>query len=95
MVLDSDYGEQHLRGSAGEAVLYPASTLHRVQPVASGTRLVAVTWIQSVVRDSGLRRILFDLAKVASALDADESQSEHALRLRRSYHYLLRLWAEP
>ena len=94
LVFASEYGEQRLRGSRGEAVLYPASTFHRVEPVTRGSRLVAVSWIQSMVRDATNRRILFDLAQVASGLDGDESQTQRANLVRKAYYDLMRLWVE-
>jgi PKHD-type hydroxylase len=94
LVFASDYGTHRVRGSAGEAVLYPASTLHRVEPVTRGTRLVAITWIQSLVRDAGKRKIVFDLAQVATALDAAGGNDEHARTIRQSQFNLMRLWAE-
>jgi PKHD-type hydroxylase len=94
LVFESDYGTQRVRGKAGEAVLYPASTLHRVEPVTRGSRLVAITWIQSLVRDAAKRKIVFDLAQVATALDAAGSHDEHARTVRQSQFNLLRLWAE-
>lgn len=94
LVFASDYGTHRVRGKAGEAVLYPASTLHRVEPVLRGTRLVAITWIQSLVRDAAKRKIVFDLAQVATALDSSGANDEHARTLRQSQFNLLRLWAE-
>jgi PKHD-type hydroxylase len=94
LVFESDYGTQRVRGRAGEAVLYPASTLHRVEPVTRGTRLVAISWIQSLVRDATKRKIVFDLAQVATALDARGQGDEEARLLRQSQFNLLRMWAE-
>lgn len=95
LVFETDYGVQYVRAEAGQAVLYPASTLHRVEPVTRGTRVVAITWIQSQVRDPAKRKILFDLAQVATELDAASAHDDHALRIRQSQFNLLRLWAEP
>jgi PKHD-type hydroxylase len=94
LVFESDYGTHRVRGRAGEAVLYPASTLHRVEPVVRGTRLVAITWIQSLVRDPAKRKIVFDLAQVATALDAAGGNDRYARSVRQSQFNLLRLWAE-
>lgn len=93
LVFESDYGSHRVRGAAGEAVLYPASTVHRVEPVVRGTRLVAITWLQSLVRDAAKRKIVFDLAQVATALDA-AGTSPHVRTLRQTQFNLLRLWAE-
>jgi PKHD-type hydroxylase len=94
LVFDSDYGVHRMRAAAGDAVLYPSSTLHRVDPVERGTRLVAVTWIQSMVRDAGQRRILFDIASVATELESDPERADAVQKLRKSHYNLLRLWAE-
>ena len=94
LVFESDYGSQRVRGQAGQAVLYPASTLHRVEPVRRGTRVVAITWIQSLVRDAAKRKIVFDLAQVATSLDAPGDKEEHARTIRQSQFNLLRMWAE-
>lgn len=93
LVFESEYGTQRVRGDAGEAVLYPASTLHRVEPVTRGTRLVAISWIQSLVRDPSQRKIVFDLAQVATELDA-ANQEAQARVVRQSQFNLLRMWAE-
>lgn len=93
LVFESEYGTQRVRGQAGEAVLYPASTLHRVDPVVRGSRLVAITWIQSLIRDAAKRKIVFDLAQTATALDAAGSD-EHSRTVRQSQFNLLRMWAE-
>jgi len=93
LVFESEYGTQRVRGQAGEAVLYPASTLHRVEPVVRGTRLVAITWIQSLVRDAAKRKIVFDLAQTATALDA-AGNDPHSRTIRQAQFNLLRMWAE-
>jgi len=95
LVFETDYGRHRVRGQAGEAVLYPASTLHRVEAVERGTLLVAITWIQSQIRDPAKRKIVFDLAQVATQLEAADDHAAQVLSLRRSQFDLLRLWAEP
>ncbi len=95
LVFESEYGTQRVRGRAGEAVLYPASTVHRVEPVTRGSRRVAISWIQSQIRDPAKRKLVFDLAQLATDLEASGAASEHVLRLRSSQFNLLRLWAEP
>jgi PKHD-type hydroxylase len=94
LVFDSDYGRREVRGEAGEAVIYPSSTTHRVTPVTRGSRLVAITWIQSMVRDSAQRRILYDLAQVATELESSTMDPSLGDTLRRTQYNLLRLWAE-
>ncbi|MEX0638174.1 MAG: Fe2+-dependent dioxygenase, partial [Burkholderiales bacterium] len=61
LVIRTTAGEQKVKGAAGDAVLYPASTVHRVNPVTRGERLVAVTWVQSLVRDAARRELLYGL----------------------------------
>jgi PKHD-type hydroxylase len=81
------------KGNAGDAIVYPADTLHRVAPVTRGTRDVAVAWLQSLVREPGRRRILFDLRVALDALDASPSPPPETENLRRSYFNLIRMWA--
>jgi PKHD-type hydroxylase len=81
------------RGKAGDVIVYPASTLHRVNPVKSGTRDVAITWIQSMIRDGDRRRILFDLKAALDAFDALPTPPAEAEAIRRSYFNLIRMWA--
>jgi PKHD-type hydroxylase len=94
LVIESELGEQRIRGELGEAVLYPSSTLHRVENVTRGSRLVAVTWLQSLLREPWQRRILADLARVADALGQQPDQQEHALRIRKTQYELLRMWVD-
>ena len=61
LVIDDQFGEQRVKLPAGHMVLYPASSLHKVTPVTRGTRIASFFWIQSMVRDDGARRLLFEL----------------------------------
>ncbi|WP_376089783.1 Fe2+-dependent dioxygenase [Roseomonas sp. CCTCC AB2023176] len=94
LVLDSPGGEAAYKLGAGDAIAYPATTLHRVAPVTAGERLVAVTWAQSLVRDPAAREVLFDLAAARIAVHAREGAGETFHRIARSYANLLRMWAE-
>jgi PKHD-type hydroxylase len=85
------YGEEEIKLPAGEAVVYPASSLHRVAPVTRGVRLAAVTWMQSAVRDDRMRAILFDLH--CAVREAEEKKAP-VLRILKAYHNLLRLVSE-
>jgi len=93
LVLETPFGEQQIKLAAGEAVVYPATTLHRVDPVTRGTRFVAVTWIQSLVRDERLRTILFDLSMAAEKTEALR-EAELTAALNKSCHNLLRYAAD-
>ena len=93
LVTESALGDQSLKLSAGDAILYPATTIHYVAPVTRGARIAAVGWIQSYVADAAQREILFDLS-VARARFADAGSSrDQVLLLDKSISNLLRMWA--
>lgn len=94
LVVETLAGEEEAKLKAGDAVLYPSTTLHRVEPVTHGVRLVAVTWIESIVRDAGRREILFDLDRARRAVFQREGKSATFDLLAKSYSNLLRRWAE-
>ena len=94
LIIDSTAGEQEIKLPAGSAVLYPATSLHRVAPVTRGERLAAVTWIRSMIRDAGQREILFDLDRVHEALFKRDGKSAEIDLLAKTQSNLLRLWAE-
>ncbi|WP_347093666.1 Fe2+-dependent dioxygenase [Sphingomonas parapaucimobilis] len=95
LVVEDLYGEQRVKLSAGSAVLYPASSLHRVEPVTRGTRVASFLWVQSMVRDDGERRILFDLDRAVQRVGADKGQGDRSVvELTGVYHNLLRRWAD-
>jgi PKHD-type hydroxylase len=94
LIVDSLSGEEAAKVSAGDAVLYPSTTLHRVEPVTRGERLVAVTWIESRVRDAGRREILFDLNRARRAIFERDGKSATFDLVTKSYSNLLRRWAE-
>jgi PKHD-type hydroxylase len=78
---------------AGEAVIYPSDTLHEVEPVTKGERLVAITFIQSRIQDPFRRNLLFDLNEVA-ALEGLKMEPENFTRLQLVQNQLLRHWGE-
>jgi PKHD-type hydroxylase len=94
LVIDSHYGPQEVKLPAGAAAVYPAGTLHRVAEVTRGERLVAVTWVQSYVRDAAKREILADLDLVRRSL-ADTSPNGEATDIAfKTYANLLRMWSD-
>lgn len=95
LIIGSPFGEQWVKLPAGAAVAYPASTLHRVAPVERGTRLVAVTWVQSYVRDPQQREILHDLDRVCRKLADSQGEAAETDLAFKSYSNLLRMWSEP
>lgn len=94
LVIRTTFGETRVKLEAGDAVLYPSSSLHHVAEVTAGERLVALTWIQSQVRDPARREILFDLVQTRDRLLLEQPGNELHQRVDRSYANLLRMWAE-
>ena len=94
LVVDDTYGEHEARLPAGDLVLYPSSSLHRVEPVTRGARLAAFFWIQSMVRDLEQRQLLFKLDTSIQALTRSGADRDALLQLTGIYHNLLRRWAE-
>jgi len=95
LVIESPLGPQEVKLAAGEAVLYPASTLHRVAEVTRGQRLVAVGWVQSLVRDPAQREILYDLERIKRLLTQKMPDAPETTLVFKTQSNLLRLWAEP
>ena len=94
IVVNSPFGDQEIKLPAGAAVVYPASTLHRVAPVTRGERLAAVTWVQSHVRDPAKREILYDLHRMREKLAKLHPDEEEADLAFKTYANLLRMWSE-
>lgn len=90
----SSMGEKRVKLPAGQAVTYPSCTLHRVAPVTKGTRLAAVTWVQSFVRDPAQRELLYDLHRIRVACHKTMPDSLEADLAFKSYSNLLRMWAD-
>ena len=95
LVIQDTYGEQRVKLGAGDMVLYPASSLHEVTPVTQGVRVASFFWVQSMVRDDGDRRLLFELDGTVQALTARHGgRDPEVIRLTGLYHNLLRQWGE-
>ena len=94
LIIQTTFGEQSIKLNAGDAVLYPSSSTHRVAEVTRGERIVAVTWLQSTVRDPARREILFNLARAREALLETAPESEALQKLSNSYVNLLRMWTD-
>ena len=86
--------EQHYKLDAGSAIIYPSTTLHRVNPVIKGTRLVVVGWVQSIIRDASDREILFDLETARRAIFAQSGKTPEFDLISKSIANLLRKWAD-
>ncbi|WNZ25509.1 Fe2+-dependent dioxygenase [Leptolyngbya sp. NK1-12] len=94
LVLETPQGEEEIKLDAGAMAVYPSSTLHRVEPVTRGTRLVAVTWIQSLVRDAHEREILFDLDTARQAIFDKYGKTPEFDLISKSHANLLRKWVD-
>ena len=94
LVIRTPFGDQKVKLAAGSAVVYPSRSVHGVADVARGQRLVALTWMQSFVRDPGQRELLFELDQAREHLLRTEPDAEHTKAVDRSYANLLRMWAD-
>lgn len=95
LIAEGPSGEEAVKLDAGAAAVYPSTTVHRVAPVTNGERLVAVTWIQSLVRSGEDREILFDLERAKRAVFESEGKSDSFDLIAKSQTNLLRRLAEP
>ncbi|WP_135075638.1 Fe2+-dependent dioxygenase [Terasakiella sp. SH-1] len=94
LVTENMARERRFKLPAGAAVCYPSTTLHRVEPVTSGERIVACTWVQSRVRSAEQREILFDMDSARRSLFNREGKSREFDLLTKAHANLLRRWAE-
>ncbi len=94
LIINTTFGNQQVKLAAGDAVLYPASSLHRVNTVNRGERLVAVCWIQSLIRDPARRELLFELDQARGALRATSPRSPQSAQIDHVYTNLVRMWSE-
>jgi PKHD-type hydroxylase len=92
LVIDDLLGGRAIKLPAGDAILYPANTIHQVTPVTRGERLAAFTWIQSVVRDDADRQLLFEFDAALQQLPPQDDGNSARLQLTNLYHRLLRRW---
>ena len=94
LAIRSVYGTQEIKLAAGDAILYPASSLHRVKPVTRGERLVAVTWVQSLVREPARRELLYDLYRAREKLLQSSPDAAATTQVSTAYINLVRMWSE-
>lgn len=94
LVVSDTYGEHEVKLAAGDLILYPSSSLHRVTSVTRGARLAAFFWIQSMVRDEAQRRLLLEMDTAIQTLSRTGGDAQAVLQLTGVYHNLLRGWAE-
>lgn len=94
LLIDDTYGTHSVKLPAGHLVIYPSSSLHRVNPVQNGARIAVFFWIQSMVRDDTQRTLLFDMDTAIQRLHQTGGDEQAITRLTGNYHNLLRMWAE-
>jgi len=94
LLIDDTYGCHNVKLPAGHLILYPATSLHRVNPITRGVRRSCFFWVQSFVRDDAKRMLLFDLDVAIQRLTQRLQDAPELLQLTASYHNLIRMWAE-
>jgi PKHD-type hydroxylase len=94
LCIQTAFGEQQVKLPAGDAVLYPSSSIHRVAEVTRGERLVAVSWIQSLVRSPEQRTLLHELNQARETLLQEKPDAPETAQVNQSYINLVRMWSE-
>jgi PKHD-type hydroxylase len=94
LVIQHAFGEERVKLAAGDLLLYPGSSVHRVEPVTRGQRLASFFWVESLVRSESRRRLLYDMDMALMALRDRHGDSAETVALTGSYHNLLREWAD-
>jgi PKHD-type hydroxylase len=94
LIIQTPAGEDAVKLPAGSLVAYPSTTLHRVEPLSRGTRLAAVGWARSYVRDAAQRELLFELNTVRQSLFKQSGKTPDFDLLSKTSTNLLRMWAE-
>lgn len=96
LLIEEAFGAQAVKLNAGDMVLYPSGSLHQVTPVTRGTRICAITWIQSAIASGEARALLYDLDQSIRALSPGRAKDDPDIdRLIHVYHNLVRRWARP
>lgn len=94
LVVEDTFGTKSVKLPAGDMILYPSSSVHRVEAVTRGVRIACFFWIQSMVREDERRRMLFDLDMAILALREKQGDTAESVKLTGCYHNLMRMWAE-
>lgn len=95
LLIEDTYGVHSVKLPAGHLIVYPASSLHRVNPVTRGTRVASFFWAQSMIRDDAQRAMLFDMDSAIQRLNQTGADQRAIVQLTGSYHNLLRMWGVP
>ena len=102
LVVQDTYGEQRIKFEAGDLVMYPGTSIHRVEPVTRGERLACFFWVESMVRQDAQRRLLYEMDMAITSLrqkhfdqaEVKSTESPEVIKLTGCYHNLLRMWAD-
>ncbi len=94
LVVNTSFGQTSTKLPAGDAVCYPASSLHHVSEVTKGVRLVAVLWLQSLVRDPAKRELLYELSLAREKMLTKSPDAEETAQIDHTYTNLVRMWSE-
>ncbi|MBO9651215.1 MAG: Fe2+-dependent dioxygenase [Variovorax sp.] len=95
LVIEDTYGEHRIKFAAGDLVLYPGTSVHRVEPVTRGARVASYFWIQSMIRSDEQRRLLFDMDNHLRHLRSKFGETDPGvIGLTSTYHNLLRMWLD-
>ncbi|NEW86260.1 Fe2+-dependent dioxygenase [Rhodopseudomonas sp. WA056] len=95
LVIEDTYGSHEVKLPAGDAVLYPSTSLHMVTPVTRGARVASFFWLQSMIRDAQARSMIYDLDNAIQALVERLGRDDpETVKLTGIYHNLIRYWAE-
>ena len=94
LLVEDTYGVHSVKLPAGDLVIYPATSLHRVTPVTRGARVSSFFWIESMVRDDAQRALLFDMDMAIVRLPKQAADDPSLVTLTGCYHNLLRRWAD-
>ncbi|MDK2122999.1 Fe2+-dependent dioxygenase [Parachitinimonas caeni] len=95
LVIEDGFGGRAVKLAAGDLILYPSYSVHRVEPVTRGQRLACFSWLESMVREPQQRDLLFELDMSILDLRQQHGDDATAVRLTNCYHNLLRMWAQP
>ena len=94
LIAEDSFGTHEIKLDAGDAIVYPSTSLHRVEPVTRGVRVASFLWTQSLVRDAWRRSMLFELDMTILKLRNQLGDTAEVVALTGHYHKLLQQWAE-
>ncbi len=94
LIIEDTYGSHAVKLPAGDMILYPSSSMHRVEPVTRGARVASFFWLESMVRETERRRLLFEMDMAILELRSTQGDNQVSVNLTGCYHNLLRMWAD-